>query len=140
MLRGVGAGWNTILFVFLFLLFKKVLISPAAVVSCQADCTGTVEWYFPTDYGLKEGKGHSSKNTEQAPLLHAATVALPPLPSPGGCPFPNVPGKGMAGRTTQCLTQMKASFLFSWFRLMMSFMMMLLFTFAWLCCESSIGH
>ena len=85
LLRGVRAGWKTILFLLFKIVFK---LSPAAVDPHQADYSGTVEWKLPPDYGLKEGGATATKNTEQAPLLYAATVALPPLPFPGGMPIP----------------------------------------------------
>ena len=114
LLRGVGAGWKTI---FTFLLFKIVLkLSSSNWIHTQADCSGTIEWKLPHRLWIKGREGPQQQKIELAPLLHAATVALPPLPSPGGCPFPDVPGKGMAGWTAKCLAPMEASFLISWFR------------------------
>ena len=61
LLRGVGTNWETIFY--LFVLKKNSFKnSPAAVVSMHKPfALGLKNGSIPTDYWLKEGKGHSSK-------------------------------------------------------------------------------
>ena len=48
---------------------------------------------IPPHYGLKEGKGHSSKKHRAGALLHAATVVLPHYLPVGGKTIPRHPRK-----------------------------------------------